>query len=205
MDASRSPEPHLRLHALPDPARFVATTTQHRRPVLSLPIVRQMASLALAERIGGADTEAMAVQIACVTRDAATGTAIAAALAQRFGHAPDAELIAALDDFTYERLLAHDRLVAAWVAHHGVAPALAYGEPIRVETNDRAWNRVEVEGEIVGIDLVHAKYKVFSPALGHVRSGPGPRSRAIPFEDVRSIEGNARIEEEDGRAARDAA
>ena len=198
MDAPRSPEPRLRLHALPDPARFVATTTARRRPALSLPIVRQMAALALAQRIGGADAVALAAQIACASRDASTGAAIAAELAQRFGHAPDAELIAALDDFTYERLLAHDRLVAAWVGHHGVVPALTYGETIRVETNDCAWNRVEVEGEIVGIDLAHAKYKVFSPALGHVRSGPGPRSRAIPFEDVRSIG-------ENDQAVRDAA
>jgi hypothetical protein len=186
MDAPRSPEPHLRLHALPDPARFVATaTTPRRRPALSLPIVRQMAAHALAERIGGGDVEALAARIVCVTRHVRSGAEIAAHLARRFGHATDAGLTAALDDFTYEMLLAHDRLVAAWVAHHGVAPALSYGEAIRVETNDRAWTRVEVEGEIVGIDLVHAKYKVFSPALGHVRSGPGPRSRAIPFEDVR--------------------
>ena len=157
MDAPRSPEPHLRLHALPDPARFVATkTTPWLRPALSLPIVRYMAVRALAER---------------------------------FSHAPE--------DFTYELLLAHDRLVAAWVAHHGVTPSLSYGEAIRVVSNDRDWNRVEVEGEIVGIDLVHAKYKVFSAALGHARSGPGPRSRAIPFEDVRSAA------EED--SARDAA
>ncbi|WP_448188092.1 hypothetical protein [Azospirillum sp. sgz301742] len=145
MDAPRSPEPHLRLHAPPDPARFVATaTTPRRRPALSLPIVRQMALHALAERGGNAP-----------------------------------------DDLFYELLLAHDRLVAAWVAHHGITPALPHGAVIRVVSNDRDWNRVEVEGEIVGIDLVHGKYKVFSPALGHVRSGPGPLSRAIPFEDVR--------------------
>ena len=156
MDAPRSPAPRLRLHALPDPAGFVAaSTTRRRRPALSLPIVRDMAAQALAERGGPAD------------------------------------------DLTYEMLLAHDRLVALWVAHHGVTPDLAYGEAIRVVTNDRAWNRVEVEGEIVGIDLAHAKYKVFSPALDHVRSGPGPRSRAIPFEDVRSVA--------DAESARDAA
>ena len=144
MDAPRSSDPHPRLYALLDPARFVATaTTPNRRPALSLPIVRQMAA-----RI----------------------------LAQQTCHAPE--------DVTYELLLAHDRLVALWVAHHGVAPTLSCGETIRVVSNDRAWNRIEVEGEIVGIDLVHAKYKVLSPALGHVRSGPGPRSRAIPFEDV---------------------
>jgi len=144
MDAPRSSDSHLRLHALPNPARFVATaTTPHRRPALSLPIVRQMA---------------------------------AQVLAQQTCHAPE--------DITYELLLAHDRLVALWVAHHGVTPALPCGETIRVVSNDRAWNRIEVEGEIVGIDLVHAKYKVFSPALGHVRFGLGPRCRAIPFEDV---------------------
>lgn len=133
-----------RLHALPDPERFVATrTTPRRRPSLGLPIVRDMAALALAQRGGAAE------------------------------------------DFTVERLRAHDRLVAAWVAHHGIRPALAYGAAIRVVTNDRAWNRVDVEGEIVGIDLAHGKYRVFSEALGHVRSGPGPRFRAIPYEDVR--------------------
>lgn len=209
MDAPRSPEPHLRLHAPPDPARFVATaTTPLRRPTLSLPIVRQMAAHALAERIGGGggDAEALAARIACVTRHVRSGAEVAAQLTRRFGHAADAGLAAALDDFTYELLLAHDRLVAAWVAHHGVAPALPYGEAIRVETNDRAWNRVEVEGEIVGIDLVHAKYKVFSPALGHVRSGPGPRSRAIPFEDVRPATDNRAIDNRTtGKAASEAA
>ncbi|HYH40033.1 MAG TPA: hypothetical protein VD860_17565 [Azospirillum sp.] len=133
-----------RLHALPDLARFVATkTTPGQRPSLGLPIVRDLAARALAQR----------------------------------GGAPD--------DVMVERLRAHDRLVAAWVAHHGIQPELACGATIRVLTNDRAWNRVEVEGEIVGIDLAHGKYRVFSEALGHVRSGPGPRFRAIPYEDVR--------------------
>ena len=128
----------------PDAAHYVATRTCRRqRPALSLPLVRDMAALALAQR----------------------------------GGAPD--------DFTVELLRAHDRLVAAWVAHHGIQPELARGATIRVLTNDRAWNRVEVEGEIVGIDLAHGKYRVFSEALGHVRSGPGPRFRAIPYEDVR--------------------
>ncbi|HYG87937.1 MAG TPA: hypothetical protein VD978_16900 [Azospirillum sp.] len=188
MDASRSPANHLRPHAPTDLAHYVATlTSPHCRPGLSLPIVREMAARALAERIGG-DVDALAGQLTVVTRHARSGKAIAAALEAHFSHVPEEGTATILDDFTYELLLAHDRLVAAWAAHHGIRPALGYGDMIRVETNDPAWNRVEVEGEIVGIDLVHAKYRVFSAALGHVRSGPGPTSRAIPFEDVRSAE-----------------
>jgi len=179
------------MHALRSPfdlTGFVATrTTPRRRPSLLQPVVREMAARALAERLGGSadEVQALAAALAAVTRHRRTGAEIAEALAPRTGRAPDAETVAVLDDFTYEMLLAHDRLVAAWVAHHGIAPALALGDAIRVETNDRLWNRVVVEGEIVGIDRAHARYHVFSGALGHERSGPGPRSRAIPFEDVR--------------------
>ncbi|HYD64107.1 hypothetical protein [Azospirillum sp.] len=178
----------------------IAGTSPHQRPPLSLPVVRALAARVLAERIAAAavnaanavDAEALAAQIMLVTRHRRDGAAIAAELARRFGQPdfgrPDESAVAAvLDDYTYELLLAHDRLVAAWAAAHGIEPVLSIGDPIRVVTNDHDWRPVEVTGEIVGIDRAHAKYHVFSAALGHSPDGPGPAFRAIPFEDVRAI------------------
>ncbi|HYH19977.1 MAG TPA: hypothetical protein VD995_15295 [Azospirillum sp.] len=179
------------LSAAADLGHFAATgTSPHQRPSLSLPVVRALAVRALAERVaatmGVADTEALAGQLMLVTRHHRDGAAIAGELARRFGRPADAAVAAVLDDFTYELLLAHDRLVAAWAAAHGIRPALSHGERIRVVTNDHAWRPVEVIGEIVGVDRAHAKYHVFSAALGHSLDGPGPAFRAIPFEDVRA-------------------
>ncbi|HEY0832644.1 MAG TPA: hypothetical protein VGE72_01940 [Azospirillum sp.] len=203
--ASRGTEIQRALSAVADLPRFAATgTSPQRRPPLSLPIVRALAVRALAERVAGSasgpDVTILSGHLMLVTVHHRDGAAIAAELARRFHHALDAGAAAILDDYTYELLLAHDRLVAAWAAAHGVRPALTYGDRIRVVTNDRDWRPVEVTGEIVGIDAAHAKYHVFSEALGHSPDGPGPAFRAIPFEDVRAI-GAAAGEE----SARDAA
>lgn len=198
--AARGPRTTLRtnteiqraLSAAADLDRFAATGTMPRqRPPLSLPVVRALAARVLAERFAeateAAGAEALAAQLMLVTWHQRDGAAIMAELVRRFDHPSSAAVTAILDDCTYELLLAHDRLVAAWAAAHGIAPGLSIGDAIRVVTNDQDWRPVEVAGEIVGIDRVHAKYHVFSAALGHNPNGPGPAFRAIPYEDVRAI------------------
>ncbi|WP_029010628.1 hypothetical protein [Azospirillum halopraeferens] len=164
-----------------------------RRPSLALPIVRELAARAIAGRVaavlrtpdgGPADPDTVTGRLVAVTRHHRDPQAIAEALARHHDHPVDDALMEVLDDFALEMLRAHDRLVAAWVTAHAVRPALAVGDAVRITTNDRAWHRVTVDGEIVGIDAVHARYLVTSEALGHGAGPAAPHARAIPFEDV---------------------
>ncbi|MGQ9369090.1 hypothetical protein [Azospirillum sp. ST 5-10] len=176
-------------------ALLTAPTAGRRRPSLALPIVRELAARALAGRAAEAlrrpdepavAEETVAAQLVAVTRHHRDAHAIADGLARHYGHRAGAALLEVLDDFTVEMLRAHDSLVAAWAAAHAVRPSLGFGDAVRVTTNDRSWRRVTVDGEIVGVDLVHARYLVRSAALGHGDGPRDPKARAIPFEDVRA-------------------
>jgi hypothetical protein len=174
-----------------------AMTGQDQRPRCTLPVLREAGAHRLAPRLaawhigrapGGVfPIERAARQLTDATRSCCTGAKIVRILEQRYDYQPDDDLLELLDDFTLELFHAYDRMIAAWVTRHGIKPTRRYGEEVRVRTNNSHWQRIEVTGEIVGIDLKHARYALFIPELGHVRDGPGVNARPVPFDDVLEI------------------
>jgi hypothetical protein len=87
----------------------------------------------------------------------------------------DSDLVEILDDGAHMVYRAHDRLVKVWVKTHKIPLALGLGT--RVQTPDGP-------GEITEHHAENAKYTVFMPAKGHVRTGVGTHGHIVLAEDT---------------------
>lgn len=75
--------------------------------------------------------------------------------------------------------MAHNAVVAEWVAKYDIRPPLPIGARVRCKVQ-----RVEHVGEVTAIDAKRATYTVLVEALGHVRDGNGTHGVVLPYEAV---------------------